>query len=149
MSDREREDRTRFEEEGIPDLQDGTPEQQAANDPQEAPPAGLEEPIAAEEHGTTVYEQVRGESLDQRLSRERADVAADPQQAEEEAVGPAPEEEGELPPDDAGRLVEQDAGTRTDQEKEATAADMGLDGAGFEPEERAVYTEPEGSPEEP
>lgn len=60
---------SRFEDEGIPDLQDGTPQQQWAVDPQEAPlPA--DHPTAADDYGTTVDEMIQGEPLDGRLSRE-------------------------------------------------------------------------------
>lgn len=144
----EPDDRTHLEDEGIPDLQDGTPEQQWSSDPQEAPPVNQEEPVAADEHGTTVDEQLTGESLDDRLSRERPDEAADPQQAESEptrvqvepadTVGDTGESE-----EAAGRLVEDDAGARPDAEKETTAEDVGVDGGGFDPEERAMRTEPE------
>lgn len=144
----EPDDRTRLEEEGIPDLQDGTPEQQWASDPQEAPSVGQEEPVAADEHGTTVDEQLTGESLDDRLSRERPDAAADPQEEEHEPtrvrVEPADmigEEGGSE--EAAGRLVEQDQGAEPDAEKETTAEDVGVDGGGFGPEERAMRTEPE------
>ncbi|MGW0483470.1 DUF5709 domain-containing protein [Nonomuraea sp. NPDC003214] len=65
----EHDPRSRFEDEGIPDLQDGTPEQQWAVDPQEAPLPG-DEPIAVDDYGTTVDEQIQGEPLDGRLERE-------------------------------------------------------------------------------
>ncbi|MFD2357722.1 hypothetical protein ACFSTC_63245 [Nonomuraea ferruginea] len=59
----EHDPRSRFEDEGIPDLQDGTPEQQWAEDPQEAPlPA--DHPTAVGDFGTTVDEQIRGEPLE-------------------------------------------------------------------------------------
>src|SRR5690606_22231423 len=46
----ERDPRSRFEDEGIPDLQNGTPEQQWAEDPQEAPlPADY--PVGVDEYG--------------------------------------------------------------------------------------------------
>lgn len=61
--------RSRFEDEGIPDLQDGTPEQQWAVDPQEAPLPG-ERPVAADDYGTTVAEEIAGEPLEGRLDRE-------------------------------------------------------------------------------
>lgn len=58
-----------FEDEGIPDLQDGTPEQQWAVDPQQAPlPA--DHPVALDEFGTTIEEQIEGEPLDMRVDRE-------------------------------------------------------------------------------
>jgi hypothetical protein len=60
---------SRFEDEGIPDLQDGTPQQQWAVDPQEAPlPA--DRPVGVDEFGTTVDEQIQGESLEGRVERE-------------------------------------------------------------------------------
>lgn len=60
---------SRFEDEGIPDLQDGTPQQQWAVDPQEAP-LPVDQPTAVDDYGTTVDEMARGEPLDVRLSRE-------------------------------------------------------------------------------
>ncbi|WP_157548377.1 DUF5709 domain-containing protein [Nonomuraea candida] len=63
---------SQFEDEGIPDLQDGTPGQQWAVDPQEAPlPA--DEPVAVNDFGTTDDEQIQGESLTGRLEREVAE----------------------------------------------------------------------------
>lgn len=56
------------EAEGIPDLQDGTPEQQRANDPQQAPVPG-DTPTAAGRR-TTPREIREGESLDERLAEE-------------------------------------------------------------------------------
>jgi hypothetical protein len=64
---------SRFEDEGIPDLQDGTPEQQWAVDPQEAPlPA--DHPVAVDDFGTTVEEQIEGEPLGARLGREEPEA---------------------------------------------------------------------------
>lgn len=63
------------EEEGIPDLQDGTPQAQRAEDPQRMPVPG-ERPVAAESFGTTHAEQVEGEPLDDRLAEEEPDVGA-------------------------------------------------------------------------
>lgn len=83
--------RSRFEDEGIPDLQDSAPERQWAVNPQEAPiPADA--PTAVDDYGTTVEEQLDGEPLDSRLEREQAE----PQPrfgAGEEPGGP-----GEEPP---------------------------------------------------
>ncbi|MFF0310331.1 DUF5709 domain-containing protein [Streptosporangium sp. NPDC004379] len=60
---------SRAEDEGIPDLQEGTPEQQWAVDPQEEPlPA--DQPGALDDYGTTAEEWSAGEPLDGRLSRE-------------------------------------------------------------------------------
>ncbi|OPG04517.1 DUF5709 domain-containing protein [Microbispora sp. GKU 823] len=65
--------RSRFEDEGIPDLQEGTPEQQWAEDPQEMPLPG-DRPLGLDEYGTTPNEMREGESLGRRLSREVPDV---------------------------------------------------------------------------
>ncbi|GLX09733.1 DUF5709 domain-containing protein [Microbispora sp. NBRC 16548] len=65
--------RSRFEDEGIPDLQEGTPEQQWAEDPQEMPLPG-DRPLGLDEYGTTPNEMREGESLRRRLSREVPDV---------------------------------------------------------------------------
>lgn len=65
----ERDPHSEFEDEGIPDLQDGTPEQEWAVDPQRAPlPA--DRPTAVDDFGTTVEEQIEGEPLDLRVDRE-------------------------------------------------------------------------------
>ncbi|GAA2406161.1 hypothetical protein GCM10010420_37580 [Streptomyces glaucosporus] len=64
------------EDEGIPDLQNGTPEQQWMNDPQQMPVPG-ERAVAADRWGTTYAEQVEGESLDQRLAQEEPEVRED------------------------------------------------------------------------
>ena len=65
----EHDPRSRLEDEGIPDLQDGTPQQQWAVDPQEAP-VPADHPVAVDDFGTTVEEQIEGEPLDDRLDRE-------------------------------------------------------------------------------
>ncbi|TQS28497.1 DUF5709 domain-containing protein [Microbispora sp. KK1-11] len=65
--------RSRFEDEGIPDLQEGTPEQQWAEDPQEMPLPG-DRPLGLDEYGTTPNEMREGESIGRRLSREVPDV---------------------------------------------------------------------------
>ncbi|WP_084963561.1 DUF5709 domain-containing protein [Thermoactinospora rubra] len=83
----EHDPRSRFEDEGIPDLQDGTPQQQWAVDPQEAPlPA--DEPTAVDDYGTTVDEQIQGEPLNSRLDRE---------EPEEQPVFGGGEEPGGMP----------------------------------------------------
>lgn len=65
---------SRFEDAGIPDLQDGTPEQHWSEDPEELPLPG-DRPNASVDWGTTVEEQLEGEPLDRRLKRERPDPA--------------------------------------------------------------------------
>jgi len=65
----ERDPHSEFEDEGIPDLQDGTPEQEWAVDPEQAPlPA--DRPTAVDDFGTTDEEQLEGEPLELRVDRE-------------------------------------------------------------------------------
>ena len=123
---RERDPRSEFEDEGIPDLQDGYPQQQWAQDPQQAPlPA--DEPTAIDDHGTTEEEQLAGEPLDDRLRREEPDPALDLDRGGEDGASAQ-----------AGRLVEEDEGVRDDTEKDAVADDVGADTGGFTEEEQAM-----------
>ncbi|MPQ96980.1 hypothetical protein GB931_03385 [Modestobacter sp. I12A-02628] len=62
-----------FEDNGIPDLQDGSPEQQWNEDPEFLPEPG-ERPTATVDFGTTAAEQATGEDLTGRLDREVPDV---------------------------------------------------------------------------
>jgi hypothetical protein len=80
------------EDEGIPDLQDGSPEAEEANDPQRISVPG-DEPVAVDRFGTTFSEQVAGEPLDERLDEEEPEVG------EEAAEGPESEEAGQLSDD--------------------------------------------------
>jgi hypothetical protein len=66
-----------FEEEGIPDLQEGTPEQQRSMDPQEHP-LPTDRPTGADRWGTTPNEWAQGEPLEDRLRQEEPDVGAVP-----------------------------------------------------------------------
>ncbi|HEY0542472.1 MAG TPA: DUF5709 domain-containing protein [Actinoallomurus sp.] len=125
----ERDIHSEMEDEGIPDLQDGYPEQYWAEDPQRAPVPG-DRPIAVDDFGTTAEEQSEGESLDGRLSREEPDVG-EPSAANTTAAG-------------TGRLVQQDEGVRTDIESQEIATDVGQDTGGFTAEESAMRVEDEG-----
>ncbi|MEU7913819.1 DUF5709 domain-containing protein [Microbispora bryophytorum] len=118
--------RSRFEDEGIPDLQEGTPEQQWAEDPQEMPLPG-DRPLGLDEYGTTPNEMREGESLGRRLSRE------------------VPEEDVRLgtEPGRAGRLVDPDGGMGVDTEKDMIAEDVGPDLGGYTAEEQAMRVEDE------
>jgi hypothetical protein len=118
--------RSEFEDEGIPDLQDGYPQQQWAQDPQQAPLPG-DDPVAVDDHGTTVAEQRAGEPLDDRLRREEPDPALDLDRAGDNGTSAQ-----------AGRLVEEDEGVREDTEKDAVADDVGDDTGGFTEEEQAM-----------
>jgi len=109
--------RSRFEDEGIPDLQDGTPQQQWAEDPQEMPLPG-EEPVAVDRYGTTAGEQAAGEPMDYKLAREQPESQT------------------------AGRIVEEDEGAHPDTEEDAVARDVGPDSGGYTAEEDAMRIEP-------
>jgi hypothetical protein len=80
------------EDEGIPDLQDGSPEAEWANDPQRESVPG-DEPVAVDRYGTTFAEQVAGESLEERLAEEEPDVG------DEVADEPGDERAGQLSDD--------------------------------------------------
>ena len=119
-----------FEDEGIPDLQDGVPGQGRAEDPEFAPVPG-ERPQASVDHGTTAFEQSAGESLDDRLAREIPDGAPDVRPAEDPAR-PAAQLDQDLdtpPPTDSGT-------ERTADDIEATADPVA---GGEGPEEAAVH----------
>ncbi len=136
MGEPGRDPESSLEDEGIPDLQDGTPQQQWASDPQQQPVPG-DEPMAVDEYGTTAEEQREPESLDGRLAREEAD-AAEPAEATQAA---APGEVAEP----AVRVVEPDEGGAPDTEKDMIADDVGPDAGGYSAEERAMHVEPDES----
>jgi hypothetical protein len=115
------------EDEGIPDLTDGSPEAGWMEDPQEMPLPG-DDPQATEDYGVTADEQRTGEPLDQRLRREVDDH-------QERPPG--------RPARPAGRIVQEDEGVRHDTQEEAVAEEASDDLAGRSPEERAMRVEPE------
>ena len=81
-----------------------------------------DEPLGAEEFGTTAAEERRGESLADRVAREEPEV--------------------ERPERHAGRLVEpggDEGGLDADQEKDAVASTAGYDDGGYSAEEQAVH----------
>ena len=140
---------SRFEEEGIPDLQDGTPQQQWVEDPQEAPIPG-DVPLGADEWGTTIAEQVEGEPLGLRLSREEPEVWDEPgrQREQDDPDASLRAQHTDAPgnlyrptTEHAGRIVEPDEGTAMDTEPTAVARDVGADGGGYTAEERAMHIE--------
>ena len=98
--------------------------------------------------GNTPLEEELGETLDQRLAQEVPEP--DPyEQAEAEAEAEAGVHLDDDPIADltgaevgderAGRLVEPDEGVRLDVEKDLSAEDVGIDGAGAAAEEAAVH----------
>jgi Family of unknown function (DUF5709) len=144
---------SRFEDEGVPDLQDGTPEQQWMRDPQEAPLPG-DMPLAVDDWGTTAAEQRGNEPLDRRLSREEPEVGAEqPDRAGDQE--PIWAREGDEPTnlynptgEHAGRLIAPDEGAHPTTEADLIAAEQETDSGGYTAEEGAMRIEPEDRPVE-
>lgn len=85
--------------------------------------------------GNTAYEELRGETLDQRIAQEIPEP--DPYEAaanETEQVG------GEVGGGRTGRLIADDEGMGPDLERDMIADDIGIDGAGASAEEAAMHT---------
>ena len=114
---------SRFDEEGIPDPGDLTPEQEATKQLDLTTEPPHDSPLGAAGWGTTAAEQHEGEPLSGRLARELPDTY--------------PEEPGP----EVGRLVEPDEGARADTEADLVASDSG-DTAGLSAEEAALHLEP-------
>ncbi|MFI2608360.1 hypothetical protein [Kitasatospora sp. NPDC018619] len=125
------------EDEGIPDLQDGSPAAAWSQDPQVQSVPG-DTPVAAESYGTTGAEQAEGESLDARLAQEEPET--DERTA---AAGPPEQAAGRLDPPDphsdlrAGAPGD-DAGLSAEEEAVRIRSDGGADpgGAGTDPDGR-------------
>lgn len=105
------------------------PEQDAVGDGTDGIVVPPDEPIAVTDFGTTVREEIEGESLDGRLARELPD---------ETPASPYPTGEGMT-----GRLVDTDDGAYGDTEKDAVAYDAGPDGGAASAEEAAMHVVPE------
>jgi hypothetical protein len=112
-------------------------------------------PRGSRSFGTTAYEQSLGETIDQRIEQEEADPASaygrpdnesgldgervggdDPDSIDAEDDWLGDNEVGDLR---AGRLVADDEGAHDDDEKQAWANDVGVDGAGASAEEAAMH----------
>ena len=135
-----------LEDAGIPDLQDGTPEQQWSEDPQELPVPG-DRPNASVDWGTTAAEQEAGEPLSGQLAREEPDPAlteiadelsARPGQADPDRVETDPDT-----PVAVGRLVSEQRVLPSDVAPDTDAEDVGADSGGLTPEEQAMHVDPE------
>lgn len=88
-------------------------------------------------YGNTPLEEHLGETLDQRIAQEVPEP--DPyEQAELEAADLDLDRSGE-PDARAGRLVAPDEGAHADDEPDAIADDVGIDGAGAGAEEAAMH----------
>ncbi|UWE09565.1 DUF5709 domain-containing protein [Actinacidiphila bryophytorum] len=98
-----------------------------------------ERPLGVDEIGTTAAEQQAGETLDERLPRERPDVGASPG----DGLGDASDTDGELVDIEAGelrsgRLVAPDEGVRGRLDG-MVGEDVGIDGGAASAEEAAVH----------
>ncbi len=87
--------------------------------------------------GNTAAEELRGETLDQRIAQEEHDIDAsdwDEENLDDDEVGR----------ERAGRLGAPHEGAHEDDESAAIAFDVGIDGAGASAEEAAMHVIPEG-----
>lgn len=129
MTDRERDAvPSPMEEEGLPDLEDGAPEQRWVGDPERAPVPG-DTPAAVEDYGTTFAEMHDGEPLELKLEREEPDLA--------DSAEPGATDEGRV-----GRLVAEGDDGVVDAENQELARDVGVDLGGASAEEAAMHVEP-------
>ncbi|NGN68888.1 hypothetical protein G5C51_33970 [Streptomyces sp. A7024] len=110
---------THPEDEGIPDLRDGSPAAEQAEDPQTMPVPG-DEPVAAEGHtGTTAEEAADGAPLDERLAAEQPEPGAEADEPPDEQTGETPGDElddllGDLPDEPGDELPDEEAGLLVD-----------------------------------
>ncbi|WUH94837.1 DUF5709 domain-containing protein [Streptomyces sp. NBC_00433] len=98
-----------------------------------------ERPLGVDDVGTTAAEQQAGESLDERLPRERPDVEPSP----DDGLGDASDTDGELVDVEAGelrsgRLVAPDEGSHARLDG-MVGEDVGIDGGAASAEEAAVH----------
>jgi hypothetical protein len=82
--------------------------------------------------GNTAAEQREGETLDMRIAQEEPDVF-------DQELGTENLEDAEVGDERAGRLVAPDEGAHQDDEADAVASDVGIDGAGATAEEAAMH----------
>jgi len=98
-----------------------------------------ERPFGVDQVGTTAAEQQEGESLDERLPRERPDIQVEA----DDGLGDATDTDGELMDWEAGelrsgRLVAPDEGAHI-REDGMVGEDVGIDGGAASAEEAAVH----------
>jgi hypothetical protein len=90
---------------------------------------------AATRFGTTAEEAFEGESLDDLLSEEEPEPALDPDWTDEDE----PLDDGATAQPRTGRLLQPDEGAHADEESEAIAQDIGIDGGAASAEEAAMH----------
>jgi hypothetical protein len=86
--------------------------------------------------GTTANEQREGETIEERLRQEEADVDLEPSGDDDEFDDPADRFAGG---ERSGRLVAPDEGVHEDVDPEAVADDVGIDGGAASAEEAAMH----------
>lgn len=119
-----------LEDEGIPDHSGALPGKVITGDAQEDYAVPGDEPVAADEFGTTAAEMREGEPLEDRLRREQP-----------ERSGRRPTDDDPYPVDEeerTGRFTEVREGG-TNKEQDSWADDVGADGGGYTAEERAMH----------
>jgi len=82
--------------------------------------------------GNTAEEELRGETLDQRIAQEEPDEDADDWDDEDL-------DDAQVGDERSGRLVAPDEGAHEDEEKDSVAYDVGIDGGAASAEEAAMH----------
>jgi hypothetical protein len=123
------------EDDGVLDASDTLDDDRVA-DPLDTGVAAADRWAGANRFGTTPAEERAGESLEQLLAEEEPDVDPDAQAIddEDELTRRGYEREGR-----AGRLVADDEGSGEDEQADAVAWDVGVDGGGASAEEAAMH----------
>ncbi|RJK97007.1 DUF5709 domain-containing protein [Vallicoccus soli] len=129
-------------EQGFPEVvDDDSPERDRYPEPEEGSLPGSYGYLGSDSKGTTVQEELEGETLDERLAAEEPEPYVDPLgSGEDDRVV-----EGGTGPgggDPVGQLVAPDGDAEFDTEKDEVAYEEGSPGGGS-PEEQAMHLEPE------
>lgn len=121
----------------FPDIvDDAAPERGDRVDPQEPALPG-DSYLGARAKGTTVQEQIEGESLDEKIAREEPDTLADPVLNRPAVVD---ELRDDTEPDQpVGRLIEPDEGAHGDDEADMIATSALTGETDVSPEEQAMH----------
>jgi hypothetical protein len=127
-----------LEDDGTLDASD-TLEGDPGDDPLDTGIAAPDRWSAGEGFGTTLAEELQGESLDQLLAEEEPD--ADPYAEDDLATYAIPDDDE--PDARSGRLVAEDEGAHPDTEPDLVARDVGIDGGAAGAEEAAVHIQDE------
>ena len=129
-------------------VDDVDPERAGWPDPQ-LPTLPGDDYMGVDQFGTTVEEQIEGESLDRKLDREMPEeyvdpLAPPPRGDSEEALAYEDRMLSDREGMDPGRIVEADEGAHTDLEKDAVGYEVsGGENADYSPEESAMHIQPE------